>query len=1163
MTMGASFIHLHNHSEFSILDGAWKTKAIVDAALENNMSSVALTDHGNIFGAVTFFREAKERKIKPILGCEVYVAPKSRFDKNPDAHSPRHFHVVLLVKNETGYRNLCQLITHSYLEGFYYRPRIDKELLARYSEGIIALSGCLNGEISFYLNRGLEEKAEEAAREYASFFPEGDFYIEIQDHGLEPQKKINPLLVGLARKLNIPLIATNDVHYRRKEDWESHDILLCVQTNRKVADQERIRFGTHEFYFKSGDEMTALFPEVPDALDNSNKIASQCNFDFPSSTGGKYFLPQFAAPEGMDLGEYFERIAREGYEKRMQALVETRGKKEPPDLEEYKKRLDRELILVKEMGFEGYFMIVWDLIREAKIKDIPVGPGRGSAAGSLLAYSLGITDVDPIEYGLIFERFLNPERISLPDIDIDFCGRRRDEILSYVTKKYGQENVCQIITFGTMAARGAVRDVGRALEVPLPEVDKIAKMIPAVGPDATIENALKTIKPLKELRDHNTKIANLLVNAQKLEGQVRHPSIHAAGIVITPAPVVEFLPIYQSTKGEITTQFPMGDIEAIGLLKMDLLGLRNLTVIKDSVEIIRKNTGEMLCLDDIPLDDEKTFTLFQAGNTDGVFQFESPGMKDLLRKYKPEHFRDLIAMNALYRPGPLKSGMTEDFVKCKHHPDQISYETPELEPILKETKGLIVYQEQVMRIATDLAGFSMAEADILRKAMGKKKTSVMKAQKQRFIQGAKEKGLNHSKASKIFEQINYFAGYGFNKSHSAAYAYLAFRTAYLKAHYPVYFLAALLTSEAERGATSQLVKYINECKDMGIEILPPDINASEFKFTESEGNIRFGLSAVKNVGEGAVQAILESRKKREKFSSPFDIFKDVDSKAVNRKVLESLIKSGALDSMGWKRSQLFHLVDKMIDYAHDLQKMKTSKQTFLFGQGQVDPPEVPAEIKAMREWDEALFLSYEKDALGFYITGHPLSQFGKNLKRLTSHFIGEVDDKSDIKSEIRLAGIIASIKPLKTKKDERMATFILEDLTGRIEVVVFPDFFQKYYEHIREDLMVLVKGKFLGEGEGRRVHLSKVLPLTEAFEKHARRVILKIFLPGLEDSIFTELKTILNKYTGNCPVLFDLQTPDSYRMIVQSIEAQSVKPSEDFTKSIEALLGEDSVLIEY
>ncbi|MGD2294612.1 MAG: DNA polymerase III subunit alpha [Candidatus Aminicenantes bacterium] len=1158
--MGSSFIHLHSHSEFSILDGALKTKDLVDAAYQNNMPAVALTDHGNIFGAVSFFREAKEQKVKPILGCEVYVAPQSRFDKNPENPGPRHFHLILLVKDEKGYKNLCQLITHSYFEGFYYRPRIDKELLARHSEGFIALSGCLKGEVSYHLGLGFEDRAEQTALEYASFFPQGDYYIEIQDHGLEDQIQVNPQLIRLARKLNLPLIATNDVHYRSRQDAESHDVLLCIQTNKKVTDLDRIRFGSAEFYFKSTEEMEELFKGTPDALENSTKIAAQCNFDFPSSG---YSLPNFKPPGEVSLGDYFEQVAREGFDRRMKTLAEGFGETTLPNHEEYEKRFEREVRLVKETGFEGYFLIVWDLIREARTQNIPVGPGRGSAAGSLLAYSLGITDIDPIEYGLLFERFLNPERITLPDIDIDFCGRRRDKILSYVTKKYGRENVCQIITFGTMAARGAVRDVGRALEVPLPEVDKIAKMIPPFGPEATIEGALNTVPQLKEMRDHNTKIANLLAIAQKLEGQVRHPSIHAAGIVITPRPIVEFMPIYQSVKGEITTQFPMGDIEAIGLLKMDLLGLRNLTVIQDTVALVEKTEGKRVDLDKIPLDDDKTFKLFQAGNTDGVFQFESQGMKDLLKKYKPETFRDLIAMNALYRPGPLKSGMTDEFIKCKHHPDRVNYEVEELEPVLKETKGLIVYQEQVMQIATALAGYSMAEADILRKAMGKKKTSVMKAQKQRFIQGAKEKGLSQSKANKIFEQINYFAGYGFNKSHSAAYAYLAYRTAYLKSHYPLCFLAALLTSEAERGATAQVVKYINECKEMGINILPPDINASDFNFTVTEGNIRFGLSAVKNVGEGAIRDIIEARKERGKFVSPFDIFQDVDPKTVNRKVIESLIKAGALDSLGWKRSQLFHLVDKMIDYAHDLQKLKSSRQNLLFGQSQIEPPEVPAEVRGMREWDEPLFLSYEKDALGFYITGHPLAQYGNNLKRLASHSICDLDENNDFNCEIRLVGIISSIKPLKTKKDERMATFVLEDLSGRIEVVVFPDFFQKYYEHLREDRMVWVKGKFLGEGEGRRIHLSQIAPLSEAFQSRAKRVVLKIFLPGLEESVFDELKSILSSHTGECPVLFELLTPHSYRVIVQSVEAQGVKPSEEFTKTVESLLGEDSVLIEY
>ena len=1158
--MSSSFIHLHSHSDYSILDGALKTSALVEAAYENNMPAVALTDHGNIFGAINFFRQAKERKVKPILGCEVYVAPRSRTDKSPDLKRPHHFHLVLLVKDEKGYKNLCQLITKSYLEGFYYRPRIDKQLLAQYGEGFIGLSGCLKGEINHYLSLGLEDKAEEAALEYSSFFSDGDFYIELQDHGLQQQKEVTPNLLRLAQKLKLPLVATNDVHFRHKEDVESHDVLLCIQTNKKVTDQDRIRFGSSEFYFKSTEEMGELFKEVPEALENTGKIAAKCNFDFPCSG---YFLPNFEGPKEKSLSEYFEEVVKEGFQERLESLEPRINKGELPSLQEYDKRLKREVELVKEMGFEGYFLIVWDIIRNARSKNIPVGPGRGSAAGSLLAYSLGITDLDPLEYDLLFERFLNPERISLPDIDIDFCGRRRDEVITYVTEKFGRDKVCQIITFGTMAARQVVRDVGRALEVPLPEVDRIAKMIPPFGPEATIEGALNKIPQLKEMRDQNTKIAHLLTVAQKLEGQIRHPSIHAAGIVITPKPLVEFVPLYQSAKGEITTQFAMQDIESIGLLKMDLLGLRNLTVILDTVDLIEKDSGQRIDLDSIPLDDKETFKVFQSGNTDGVFQFESPGMKDLLRNFKPETFRDLIALNALYRPGPLKSGMTDEFIKSKNHPDQINYEFPELKPILEETKGIIVYQEQVMKIATDLAGFSMAEADILRKAMGKKKASVMKAQKQRFVQGAKEKGITHARANKIFEQIKYFAGYGFNKSHSAAYAYLAYRTAYLKAHFPVCFLAALLTSEAERGTTLQVVKYINECKEMGIKVLPPDINESDINFTVLKEGIRFGLSAIKNVGEGAIRAVLRAREKKGKFSSPFDIFQEVDPREVNRKVIESLIKAGALDSLGWKRSQLFHLVDNMIKYAHEAQRIKTSKQNLLFVHSQAESPSIPHEVREMREWDESLLLSYEKDALGFYITGHPLAYFSNHLSRLVSHSINQLDEENDFSNEVRIAGIISSLKPLKTKRDERMATFVLEDLSDRIEVVAFPDVYKKYYDHIREDVLVWIKGKFLGEGESRKIHLLQIMSLAEAFEKQAKKVVLRIFLPGIESSIFDELKVILEKNQGECPVFFELETPHSYRMLVRSVEVQGVSPNEDLTTNIENLLGEESVFIEY
>ncbi len=1160
MIMESTFIHLHNHSEFSILDGALKTSALVEAAYQNKMPAVALTDHGNIFGAISFFKQAKEKKIKPILGCEIYVAPESRFEKSPDQKGPRHFHLILLVKDEKGYRNLCRLITKAYLEGFYYKPRIDKELLVRHSEGLIGLSACLKGEVSSYLELGMVDKAEDAALEYAAFFEPGDFYIELMDHGIPAQKDINPLLVRLAKKLNLPLVATNDVHYIRKDDQESQDTLLCIQTNKRVTDQDRIRFATQEFYFKSHDEMMELFKDIPEAIQNTTKIAAKCKFDFPHSG---YFLPNFEPPGGISLEDYFDQVIKEGFEEKIAKLAPRIERGELPGRKAYEKRLEKEVRLVKEMGFEGYFLIVWDLIREARTKGIPVGPGRGSVAGSLLAFSLGITAIDPLEYDLLFERFLNPERISLPDIDIDFCGRRRDEILSYVTEKYGRENVCQIITFGTMAARQAVRDVGRAQEVPLPEVDKIAKMIPPFGPDSSIAGALKNIPQLRELRDKDAKIAHLLSVAQKLEGQVRHPSIHAAGIVITPKPLVEFMPLYQSVKGEITTQFPMGDIETIGLLKMDLLGLRNLTVIQDTVELVNRDKGEEIVLEKIPLDDQKTFAVFQSGNTDGVFQFESAGMKDLLRNYKPESLRDLIAMNALYRPGPLQSGMTDEFVKRKNHPDRISYEFPELELILKETKGIIVYQEQVMQIATELAGYSMAEADILRKAMGKKIASVMKAQKQRFARGSKEKGLSPSKSNKIFELIKHFAGYGFNKSHSAAYAFLAYQTAYLKAHYPVYFLAALLTSEAERGATSQVVKYINECKEMGIEVLPPDVNESDFNFTVSKGNIRFGLSAIKNVGEGAIRSLIRTREKKRRFSSPFDIFGESGPKTLNRKVIESLIKSGALDSLGWKRSQMFHLIDKMIDHSQEIQKINSSKQSLLFGRGPIQSPQVPPEVQEMREWDESLLLSYEKDALGFYITGHPLTHYGKRLNSLVSHTISKLDDELDFNNEIKVAGIISSVKQLRTKKDERMATLVLEDLSGRIEVVVFPDSYKKNYEYLREDQLVWIKGKFLGEGESRRIHLLQIMPLEEAFEKQAKRVVLRIFLPGIEESVFEDLKILLDKYRGQCPVFFELEAPHAYRMVAQSREIQGVMPSEELTKDVENLLGEKSVYIEY
>ncbi len=1159
--MEPTFVHLHNHSEYSVLDGCLRVANLVGEAYEHKMPAVAMTDHGNIFGAVQFFKEAKSKGVKPILGCEVYVAPQSRFDKKPGGpNDVHHYHLVLLVKDESGYRNLCQLITQSYLEGFYYRPRIDKELLAAHSGGLIGMSACLKGELSVWLSRGLPEKAEEAAREYAALFAPGDYYVELMDHGLPEQKAVNPRLVAIARKLGLPLVATNDIHFARREDAESQDVLVCIQTNRKISDPDRLKFSTDQFYFKSAAEMAAIFRDTPDAIENTGKIASRCDFEFPAKS---YHLPQFTPPEGKTLSEYFEETAWAGFQTRLAQREAKGGNGGAAHTQaEYEERMKREIELIKKMGFEGYFLIVWDLLKTAREKGIPVGPGRGSAAGSLLAHSLEITEIDPIEYDLLFERFLNPERISLPDIDMDFCGRRRQEMIEYVTQKYGQENVCQIITFGTMAARGAIRDVGRVLEVPLPEVDRIAKMIP-LALDATIADALKTVPELRALRDRNSKVAQLLAIAQKIEGQVRHPSIHAAGIVITPKPLVEFLPLYQSVKGEITTQFPMGDVEALGLLKMDLLGLRNLTVIDDAIELLRQQTGETIDINNLPLDDDATFELFRAGNTDGIFQFESPGMKDLLRRFRPTEFRDLIALNALYRPGPLKSGMTDESIHRRNHPERVAYELPELEPILRETRGIIIYQEQVMRIATDLAGFTLAGADLLRKAMGKKDKETMKAQKQKFVQGAKKKGIASSKADKIFEQIKEFAEYGFNKSHSAAYALLAYQTAWLKVHYPVHFLAALLTSEAERGATPQVVKYIGECHEMGIQVLPPDINTSEFRFTVEGKDIRFGLAAVKGIGQAAVEELVASRKRAGGFRSPFDLYLEHDTKVLNRKAVESLIKAGAFDSLGWKRSQCFHMLDRMIDFGHDVQRAAATRQNSLFGSGAVEPPPVPQEVQEMREWDESHILSYEMDALGLYITGHPLARHKDRLRKLVSHLINELDSERDFDKDVRLAGIIGSFKPLKTKKDERMATFVLEDLTGKIEVVAFPDCFARHGQYLRDGQLVWIKGKYMGEEENRRISLSQAMPLAEAFEKQAKRVIVRIFLPGLEEATIAELKTVLDGYEGRCPVQFELETPHSYRVVTQSAEVQKVTPSEDLVQKIESLLGENSVTVEY
>ncbi|MDI6845250.1 MAG: DNA polymerase III subunit alpha [Candidatus Saccharicenans sp.] len=1160
--MDNAFIHLHVHSEYSILDGCLRISDLVDTASRFNMPAIALTDHGNIFGAVEFFKTAKKQGIKPIIGCEVYLAPRSRFDKKPgNGDETSNYHLVLLVKDEKGYRNLCRLLSAAYIEGFYYRPRIDKEILRECSAGLIALSSCLKGEVNDYLLKEMEDRAEQAVREYLEIFGPENFYLELQDHGLPEQKKIIPGIVDLSRRLGIPLVATNDVHFLKQEDAQIQDVLLCIQTNKKLSDPDRIRFSGDQFYLKSTAEMRELFKDYPEAIENTRHIAARCNFEFPL---GNHFLPKFQPPGGQNLRDYFEQVVHQGFEKRLQEIQDkiNRGLIRHT-LDDYHRRLEKEIKLIEQMGFEGYFLIVWDLIRAARERGIPVGPGRGSAAGSLIAYCLGITQIDPIEYDLLFERFLNPERISLPDIDIDFCGRRRQEVIDYVTEKYGRDSVCQIITFGTMAARQAIRDVGRVMDLPNNEVDRVAKLIPSQGPDATIEGALKNVPELKELYQKNEKIATMIDIARKLQGQVRHPSIHAAGIVIAPKPLVEFLPLFVSNRGEITTQFAMEDIESLGLLKMDLLGLRNLTVITDALQLIEKDTGIRVDLDRIPLDDPATFEVFQQGRTNGVFQFESYGMKNLLRNFKPEEFRDLIAMNALFRPGPLNSGMTDEFVQRKHHPERIQYGLPQLEPILKETRGIIVYQEQVMRIATDLAGFTMAEADMLRKAMGKKIKEMMKAQREKFVQGCRKNGIPAAKAEKIFDQIAQFAEYGFNKSHSAAYAYLAFQTAYLKAHYPLHYLAALLTSEAEKGDTSQIVKYLNECRELGIQILPPDINRSHHHFTVEGDKIRIGLAAIKNVGENTINDLIALREKRGGFKDLFDLFEEYDSRILNRKALESLIKAGALDSFGWKRSRLYYMVDLLIEYGHQRQKAREERAFSLFGDEYINRPEIPQEVLQMNEWDEEVLLAHEKEVLGTYITSHPLARYRKRIENLVSHTVDSLDPEEDFDREVRLCGIIISVKLLKTKKEERMATFVLEDLTGQVDVTIFPDAYNKFNPWLKEGQLIWLKGRMSSDSfETRKIIVSQIMPLEEALEKLARKVVLKVPLEALDEESINRLRTVLEEFAGECPLYLQLENHSAF-CLMQSAEVSGIRPTDEFIEKMEELLGQNAVVVEY
>ena len=1157
------FVHLHVHTQYSLLDGANQIDRLVQQAKGFNMPALAITDHGNLFGAIDFYLKATKAGIKPIIGCEMYLAPRSRFDREatgaqddsyqdsgPVKANP-YYHLILLAADITGYKNLIKLVSRAHLEGFYYKPRIDKELLSEFHEGLIATSGCLRGEVPYLLNQGLEKEAKAAAGVYQEIFGRNNFYIEIQDNGLEKQRRINKKLIQLSNELSIPLVATNDCHYLHQEDAKSHDLLLCLQTGKTVNESDRMRFGTDQLYFKSTEEMLRAFDEVPQAIRSTQQIAEQVNLKLAMD---KLHLPQYQVPSGYTRESYLEKLTKEGFAERL------KQKNASADVEAYHQRLAQELSMISAMGYAGYFLIVWDIINYARANKIPVGPGRGSSAGSLVAYALKITDIDPLPYGLLFERFLNPERVSQPDIDMDFCMDRREEVMTYVTEKYGSDHVAQIITFGTMAAKAVVRDVGRALEIPYADVDRVAKLIPNTL-NITLEEALSSEPKLRELFDTDPKIKELLTTARSLEGLARHASTHAAGVVISEEPLTDHVPLYRGAKGEIVTQYAKDEIEKIGLVKFDLLGLRTLTVIDHAVKLIQRRHSISLDPSVLPLNDRATYEHLSTNNAVGIFQLESTGMRSLLVKLKPEEFTDLVAILALYRPGPIGSGMVDDFIKRKRGQVPIVYETPQLEEILKETYGVIVYQEQVMRIANELAGFSLGQADILRRAMGKKLPEEMEKQKELFVKGAKQKGISEKKARTIFDRMAYFAGYGFNKSHSAAYALISYQTAYLKTHYPVEFMTALLTSEM--GNTDKILRYITECREIKIPILPPDVNESYSDFTAVENGIRFGLGAIKNVGVGAIESILEARNQHGRFKSLGDFCEKVDPRKVNKRVIEGLIKSGAFDSTGGKRSQLMHVLESSMEGGSQTYKQRQEGQEALFssdaGPGDTGDTQF-SHLPQVDEWDDLQLSRYEKEALGFYITCHPLSRYVNAIRTVTAITTDSLAELADGR-EVKICGIIGSKKLTMTKKGDRMAYLNLEDLQGTVEVIIFPELFKSVSSLLSTDAPLLISG-FLDKAEkGNRIKALKVESFVEMQMSRIRRVEIRLDASAVSPQTLELLKGILHQHPGRCQVHLKLLLADASCATVQVDPDFHVQPSEALIQEIEQSLGRGTVTV--
>jgi len=1104
----SEFVHLHLHTQFSLLDGAIRLDPLFETAKSYNMPACAITDHGNMFGAVDFYFAALSHGVKPIIGCEAYIAPNSRTDK--ERHKDNAYHVVLLAQNNEGYANLVKLISIAHMEGFYYVPRIDREILARYNAGLLCLTACIKGQIPQMILKGDESGLQARMEEYIAIF--GDrLYLELQDNGIAEQKKVNEGLLRMSARYGLPIVATNDCHYLKRQEARAHELLLCIQTGKKMSDTDRLKLSTDEFYFKSPDEMASAFADHPDALRNTLLIAERCDVSIQTGT---YHFPNFSLPGNISPEEHFETLCLKGFEKKIGMIASSYAEFGSELREKYRNRLAYEMDVIKTTGFASYFLIVADFIGYAKSQDIPVGPGRGSAAGSLVAYCLDITNIDPIKYDLLFERFLNPERISMPDIDVDFCFEGRERVIEYVTNKYGKDNVAQIITFGTMKSKAAVRDVGRALGLPYANVDQIAKLIPATL-DISIEQALSEEPRLRELCQKDKTVSELIENAQVLEGLARHASTHAAGIVISNKPLVEHVPLYRGQKGETVTQYSMKTIEKIGLVKFDLLGLKTLTIIDNVIKML-KAEGTELDITAIPLDDQKTYRLLASGNTSGIFQLESRGMRELLTRLKPSQFEDIIALIALYRPGPLGSGMIDDFIKRKHNPGLVRYETELLREALEETYGVIVYQEQIMKIASLLANFTKSEADQLRKAISKKIPEQLESYKEQFKEGCAANNVRPEVAAKIYEIILRFGQYGFNKSHSAAYALVAYQTAYLKAHHYLPFMAAILTNEVND--TDSLIRYITECRENGVVILPPDINESAKAFTIVGNEIRYGLLGIKGVGEAALDSILGARQECSGFSSFTHFCSLVDSRKVNKKVVECLIKAGAFDCTGLKRSQLFTLVQEKWDRLAK-KNGKNGLQMDIFGSNAFAPRE--DDIPQTDELDHGEILKGEKEALGFFFSQHPLSAYGRIISRVTSLDTGSIKE-TETTEDVTIVGIVNGCKEITTKRGDRMANISLEDTKGIIEVIVFPDQYSKNLLLIRSERPLVVTGALERTEDGTSRIRAKNITSLEEIQKDLEKVVrVKIDCGLFKKDYLRKLRDVLVAIKGDSRVMLE------------------------------------------